>query len=121
MKIEEYLALVKDQENKSCTVIFDNGLVEEGYYLGESPAITDINMVIKLSGKSREKYEHIGVTPSLNPSKEEIPSKVGDKIGLRISLLFDTKTQNVVMELGTGEPSWCRIDILRVKNQYEQI
>lgn len=37
------------------------------------------------------------------------------------NLLFDTKTQSAVMEIPLGETGWCRIDVLRVKNQYEQI
>lgn len=36
------------------------------------------------------------------------------------NLLFDTSTQEPVMELGLGESCWCKIDILRTKNDFEQ-
>ena len=36
------------------------------------------------------------------------------------NLLFDTSIQEPVMELGLGEHCWCKIDILRTKNDFEQ-
>lgn len=50
--------------------------------------------------------------------KNLVVLKVIDRSGWTVeNLLFDTKTQSPIQELGTGEQCWCKLDILRVANE----
>lgn len=62
MDLDEYFALVKGNENKPCVITFKDGRVEEGAYIAESPNISNLGMVIRPMGKTRETYENVGIS-----------------------------------------------------------
>ncbi|MDE6498983.1 MAG: hypothetical protein K2L21_10025 [Muribaculaceae bacterium] len=62
MHLDEYFQLTKGKKNKPCTITLKDGSTEEGTYLGETPGLEELGMVIRATGKSREKYENVGVS-----------------------------------------------------------
>lgn len=88
MDLEHYLHLTKGKGSKPCTIRFKDGRIEEGVYLGECPNINDLGMVIRMTGETRKKYEHIGIS-DLNPNLESGDTlEIKDnKVGVRISAI----------------------------------
>ena len=69
MDLDVYLSLVKGKGNAPCTIRFNDGRIEEGVYLGESPKISDLGMVIIPTGESRKRYKYVGISDP-NPHTE---------------------------------------------------
>lgn len=61
MDIKTYLSLVEDYKGKQCTIYLEDGQIEEGVFMGESN-VDKLGMVIKMTGETRKKYEHIGIS-----------------------------------------------------------
>lgn len=94
MDIDVYLSLVKGKRNKPCIIRFNDGRIEEGVYLGESPALKDLGIVVRPTGESRKRYQHVGISDP-NPKIE-----LGDTLEVtNLSLLIST-----IDSIEFGEP-----------------
>ncbi|MBD5252365.1 MAG: hypothetical protein HDS49_04990 [Bacteroides sp.] len=95
MDLDVYLSTVKGRENKPCTIYFEDGRVEEGVYLTESPNLDLLMMVIRPTGKTREVYEHVGVSDP-NPDIKQGDSLGFKNLGVRISSIGSIKFDEVI-------------------------
>ncbi len=86
MDLENYWMLTKGRKNKPCAIQFKDGRVEEGVYQGESPDINDLGMVIRMTGETLKRYEHVGISdPNPNFAAGDTLEIQDNKISLRIS------------------------------------
>ncbi len=92
MDLENYLMLTKSRKNKPCTIQFKDGRVEGGVYEGESPNINDLGMVVRMTGETRKRFEHIGVSdPNPDLASGDTLEIKDNKISLRISSIESIK------------------------------
>ena len=95
MDLEYYLYLTKGKGASPCTIHFKDGRIEEGVYLGESPNINDLGMVIRMTGETRKTYEHIGISdPNPNFVSGDTLEIKDNKIGIRISSIESIEFKN---------------------------
>ena len=88
MNLEYYLHLTKGKGSKPCTIRFKDGRAEEGVYLGETPNINDIGMIIRMTGETRKKYENIGISdPNPNFACGDTLEIKDNKVGVRITAI----------------------------------
>ena len=86
MHLDEYLQLTKGKKNKPCTITLKNGSTEDGVYLCETPGLEELDIVIRATGKSREKYQYVGVSdPNPDFTSGDTLEIKENKISLRIS------------------------------------